>query len=425
MRWGTPVPRSATDPQIRAIFKRPFAEQVAFFRGKLGRLVPTATWRDIQRQQHDRAFMVAGAARADLLADLASAVDRAIADGESLDQFRRRFFEIVERHGWGDYTGSQSAAGRAWRTRIIYRTNAATSYAAGRLAQLKDFPVWIYRHGGSRDPRPQHLAWNGLTLPSDDPFWASHYPPNGWGCSCYVIGAPSMEAARRLGGQPAMAPPEGWDERDGRGRLPGIDDGWDYQPGASVVDEVAEVAARKTIAWPYEIAKAYMDQVPETVRDALAIAQRSQPETGEVLRRYAERALGARPGAEVQPYQTMGLLTRAEADQIAGLTGVAAVRAVLYDWAIDRMAVRHVHSQHGDVVVEQARGQIAISPADFALLSRLVASQPSLVEDGGRSLLRYSIKTAEGEMVGLFEVRTGRRSLALVTLYHLRVRNGL
>lgn len=415
------MPRSATDPQVRAILKRPFAEQVAFFRGKLGRLVPTATWRDIQRQQHDRAFMVAGAARADLLADLASAVDRAIADGESLGQFRRRFFEIVERQGWGDYTGSQSAAGRAWRTRIIYRTNAATSYAAGRLAQLKDFPVWIYRHGGSSDPRPQHLAWNGLTLPSDDPFWASHYPPNGWGCSCYVIGAPSMAAARRLGGQPAMAPPEGWDERDGRGRLPGIDDGWDYQPGSSVVDEIAEVAARKTIAWPYEIAKAYMDQVPEIARDALAIAQRGQPETGEVLRRYAERALGLRPGADVQPYQTMGLLTRAEADELAQLSGVEAIRREIYDWAIDAFAVRKVFKDHGDDDAEAQQGQSAVLASDYALLPRIIQEADRVEADGtsdvGRPVIRVITRIEGREYWAVFEVRGKRRTIALQSMW--------
>ena len=64
----------ASDPKLAFALRRPFAEQVAFFRGKLGNLVPTATWRDLWKSQHDRAFMVAGAAKADLLADLESAL---------------------------------------------------------------------------------------------------------------------------------------------------------------------------------------------------------------------------------------------------------------------------------------------------------------------------------------------------------------
>ena len=225
-----------TPEELTFALGRPFPEQVAFFRGKLGDLVPTATWRDLWKGAHDRAFMVAGAARADLLADLAAAVDAAIAGGETLDQFRARFGQIVQRQGWQGWTGSGSAAGRAWRTRIIYTTNQATSYAAGRLAQLRAFPLWVYRHGASRDPRPQHLAWDGLVLPADHPFWRTHYPPSAWNCSCYVVGARDMDAALRRGGKAGYtAPPKGWDARDSRGRLPGVDEGWDYMPGATVL----------------------------------------------------------------------------------------------------------------------------------------------------------------------------------------------
>lgn len=230
---------AASRAELAFALTRPFAEQVAFFRGKLGRLVPTATWRDLMREQHDRAFMVAGAAKADLLADLAAAVDKAISDGESIQKFRARFAEIVEKHGWQGWTGSDSKAGAAWRTRVIYRTNMATSYAAGRLAQLKRFPLWVYRHSGAEHPRLQHKAWNGLTLPADHDFWKTHYPPNGWGCGCRVVGASSKDAAARLGGNPDYgAPPPGWDERDAKGRLPGVDEGWDYMPGGTVAGQL-------------------------------------------------------------------------------------------------------------------------------------------------------------------------------------------
>lgn len=171
-------------------------------------------------------------ARADLLADLAAAVDKAISEGESLQTFRKRFGEIVQKRGWTGWTGEGSQAGTAWRTRVIYRTNMDTSYAAGRLAQLQHFPVWVYRHSGAEHPRLQHKAWDGLTLPADHEFWRTNYPPNGWGCGCRVVGASSTDAALRLGGDPGFdAPPAGWDARDAKGRLPGIDEGWDYMPG--------------------------------------------------------------------------------------------------------------------------------------------------------------------------------------------------
>ncbi|HWO99182.1 MAG TPA: phage minor head protein [Methylococcus sp.] len=228
--------------RLQAVFKRPFAEQVAFFRGKLGNLIPTERWTDVWKSQHDTGFMVAGAMKADLLADLAAAVDRIEAEGKSIDAFRKDFDAIVERHGWA-YRGE-----RNWRTRVIYATNASTSYAAGRLAQLREgnFRFWIYRHSDSvLHPRPLHLAWDGLTLPADDPFWKTHAPPNGWGCRCYLLGARSEAGAGRLGGDPDKPVDPSWNEIDPKtGEPVGIDKGWGYMPGETVVDTVRQMARK-------------------------------------------------------------------------------------------------------------------------------------------------------------------------------------
>ena len=222
---------------VAGVLRRPFGEQVAFFRGKLGQLVPTARWDDLDRQQHDTAFMVAGAQKADLLADLAAAVDRAVVEGKSLEAFRKDFDAAVERNDWHGWTGEDSKGGRAWRTRTIYRTNTYVSYSAGRRAQLEagNFAFWVYRHGGSEHPRLDHLAWDGIALPPDHPFWRTHFPPSDWGCSCYVVGARTAAGVRRLGGDPDKALPENWRALDPRTGAPvGIGKGWDYAPGASV-----------------------------------------------------------------------------------------------------------------------------------------------------------------------------------------------
>jgi hypothetical protein len=250
-------PPAAADPQLVFIFHRPFAEQVAFFRGKLGKLVPTKRWDDILGQAHDRAFMVAGAAKADLLADLADAVDKAINDGETIQEFRERFGDIVQKHGWQGWTGEKTPEGRAWRTRVIYQTNIATSYAAGRLAQLREagFRLWVYRHTPNEHPRLQHLAWDGLTLPADHPFWQTHFPPNGFGCKCRVLGANGVETAKLVGGKPGYTePPAGWDSIDqDTGEQIGIGKGWGYMPGATS-DLVREIE-RKIASMPKPIAR--------------------------------------------------------------------------------------------------------------------------------------------------------------------------
>lgn len=44
-----------------------------------------------------------------------------------------------------------------------------------------------YRTAGDDRVREDHAAMNGITLPSDDPFWREYYPPNGWRCRCTAV----------------------------------------------------------------------------------------------------------------------------------------------------------------------------------------------------------------------------------------------
>lgn len=237
-----------TDP-VSGIFRQPFAEQVAAWRLRLQELRPTQAWTDVTPEFHDSGFMVAGATKADLLADLAGAVDKAIAEGRSLDEFRRDFREIVRRRGWHGWTGEGSKKGEAWRTRVIYRTNMSTTYHAGRRAQLLEggFAFWIYRHGGSREPRIVHLGFDGLALPPDHEFWIWYSTPNGWGCSCYMVGARTRAGIRRMGGDPDKVLPANWRDLDPKTGAPkGIDKGWAYAPGArndDIMRQIREKAA--------------------------------------------------------------------------------------------------------------------------------------------------------------------------------------
>lgn len=115
-------------------FNTPFQEQIDYLVQKLR--LPTERWDDIQRSAHDRAFVVAGAAKADLLKDLHDAVVQRATDGKGLKAFQKDFKAIVAKHGWTGWTGEGTKAGEAWRTRVIYQTNLMTSYAAGRLSLI-------------------------------------------------------------------------------------------------------------------------------------------------------------------------------------------------------------------------------------------------------------------------------------------------
>jgi hypothetical protein len=205
----------------------PFTEAIAFFRQKIN--IPTRRWDDLWQGMHARGFMIAGAQRDTLLADFRGAIDKALAEGGTLADFRKDFDRIVATHGWS-YNGS-----RGWRSRVIFETNLRTAHQAGRYKQMTDpdvaryRPYWRYRHGDSRQPRLQHLAWDGLVLAADDPWWQAHYPPNDWGCKCFVE-ALSKRQLQKLGkAEPDQAPQSPIDPKTGAPE--GVGKGWDYNVG--------------------------------------------------------------------------------------------------------------------------------------------------------------------------------------------------
>lgn len=226
-------------------FDLPFVEQAEFFRNK--NIVPTKAWDDLKRCEHDHGFMVAGAIKADLLNDLKAAIQKAIDTGSNLDEFRDDFANIVKKHGWLGWKGSESDAGFAWRTRIIYETNLATSYSAGRYQQLERFPIWIYKHNDAavKIPRLQHKSWDGLTLPKEHVFWKTHRPINAFGCKCYVIGIHRYEDANRYGGYPNKPLPEDWNTIDPKTGAPiGIGKGFDYSQGECVAPIIKAIVEK-------------------------------------------------------------------------------------------------------------------------------------------------------------------------------------
>lgn len=375
------------------VFGQPFPEQVAFFRNKLGNLVPTRRWDDLQGEAHDQAFMVAGAAKADLLTDLAAAVDKAIAEGRGIEEFRRDFRSVVRRNGWTGWTGEGSVKGEAWRVGVIYRTNAYTSYAAGRFAQLKDgnFAFWVYRHGDSQEPRVEHLSWNGLVLEPGHVFWIRHYPPSAWGCSCYVLGASSERAAKRLGGILSKKLPADWKAIDPKTGEPiGIDRGWAYAPGASVAETINALAA-KIGNWDYRIGKAFMESLPTERRDALSKAYRNLPSTADDARRYAQRVWNDDPPK--LPNRTLGMVDADQAESIGG-------NSSLFDFSLTPQELAHVRREHGSAARERARGQRAVTPDDFAAI-------PSLLNAGVRP---RQVGVSDGHMLPVFEIAVRRGS---------------
>lgn len=156
------------------------------------------SYKDVWNEEHATAFTVAKAMQIDVLSDLKKAVEKAIEDGQSFETFKKNIKPTLQQKGWwgkkkmtdpltGDVIDAQLGSDR--RLKTIYNVNLRSAYQKGQYdrTMASDLhPYLIYRVGNSVKHRDQHLAWNGLILPKDDPFWDSHFPPNGYGCKCYT-----------------------------------------------------------------------------------------------------------------------------------------------------------------------------------------------------------------------------------------------
>lgn len=244
----------------------PFTEAIDFFKAKIK--LPSSGWTDIWQEQHSHAFVVAGATHDDLVTDLYNAVAKAKEAG-GYAEFQKAFPEIVKKYGWA-HNGTPG-----WRSKIIYDTNVTQSYNAGREVQMQAVkhlrPYGLYRHTSSEHPRLHHLAWDGLILPLEDPWWDSHTPQNGWGCKCrkYSLSrveaerewkksgksgpdeAPPIEMEKRIVGKNGSNPREVWVPK-------GIDPGFAYNPGKAWLEPHTvpplqgydAVLKERKVAWP-------------------------------------------------------------------------------------------------------------------------------------------------------------------------------
>ena len=377
--------------------RQQFQEQIDFLRRKLN--LPSESWRDIQSAAHDRAFVVAGATKADLLHDLRKAVDQAVKGG-SIGEFRKNFAETVAKHGWTGWTGEGSKAGEAWRTRVIYQTNLMTSYAAGRRAQLLDpdlvkrRPFWRYVHNDSvTHPRPQHKRWGDmkLTLRHDHPFWETHFPPNGWGCKCRVVAV----AAPSDGDE--TEPPEGWAQTDPATGAPvGIDEGWGYAPGARADSELRSFVQDKLVDYPPAIER------------MLSVDVNRHLNTTERITDFVQRV---RDGELRNEDLWMGFVEPEAAARIKAATGQDVDS---YMVLLPEDNVRHTYREHR----WDGKGQRPVVPADYQHVASFIneANETLPGTDLGRHgearvLVRREI---DGEVFrAVFEILHGKRNRAL------------
>ena len=68
-----------------------------------------------------------------------------------------------------------------------YQFAVSSAQLAGNCANFSDDYDLQYRTAGDDRVRDSHDVLRNTTLPKDDPFWISYYPPNGWRCRCLAV----------------------------------------------------------------------------------------------------------------------------------------------------------------------------------------------------------------------------------------------
>jgi uncharacterized protein with gpF-like domain len=352
-------------------FNKPFSEQVDFFRQKLN--LPSEHYDDILKSAHDRAFIVAGAMKADLLNDFKNAIDKAAAGDITFSQWKSQFQQIVQKHGWEGWTGSDTQEGRDWRARVIYQTNMATSHAAGRYAQMdhpdvvKRRPYLKYLHSDNvLHPRPLHVSWSGLVLPRNDPWWEAHRPPNGYGCQCRVVPVTADEY------EGAAAPDDGvWVKEDRTGQrhvIPnGIDYGFDYTPGSSRATPLADLIDKKLVRLEAPIGAAMMQALKPVV----------QAELERLFDEWVDEVVAA--GVIRKSTMLAGWMA---ADVLAGLAEASTIPATAELYVEDRLLVGKKADRH------TAAGD-ALTAEEWKAVPKLLADNPQVLLDQDTGKLLY------------------------------------
>jgi hypothetical protein len=371
----------------------PFREQIEFFQSKIP--APTSGWADVYGAEHDRAFMVAGIARMDVLDDLKAAVHKAQAEGTGLREFRRQLQESMAEKGWafpGDFHQ---------RSRLIYRTNLRSSYSAGREAQMADpelrkaSPFKVYRSGvhfGSKEPRPEHLSWDGLVLPVDDAWWDTHSPTNGWGCKCkaFLVNQRQMD---RLGLKLGKAPPIETrtvtvGQRSGNPRTvtvpKGIDPSFEHRPGATAdLGNLAQHYLDRATGLPSPYGAAAVLGAVSRQRVLAALTEQYGAWVDEVLSATAKTNRTAAWGA----------LTPATVRALQG-SGVELESAVL----LARDAEIRRARRDAKTAVRRAGGApIALSVEDLKRMPQIAARPLAVLRERGSNSLILVFEPAAGE----------------------------
>ena len=94
---------------------------------------------------------------------------------------------------WQDFKTEVLKRNKAYNLRYLqaeYQTAKASAQMARKWNEAQAvkhlYPNLKYMTAHDERVREDHAKLDGIVRPIDDPFWDTHYPPNGWRCRCSV-----------------------------------------------------------------------------------------------------------------------------------------------------------------------------------------------------------------------------------------------
>ena len=193
---------------LSAVFGQPPRKAIEYLEQK--QVMPSQDWWSVQGNAHNKAFVVAHMTQLDLLEDVRKSLIEAQKNGWDLKRWSLEIEPKMKQRGWWGKQdiltedGQRTVQlGNPHRLKIIYETNMAQAYEAGRQAQMWEddriFPYVMYSAIIDGKTRPQHKALHGIVMKKSDPAWAAIAPKNGYRCRCTVIEMMEYEVnAQRL-----------------------------------------------------------------------------------------------------------------------------------------------------------------------------------------------------------------------------------
>jgi putative prophage muSo1, F protein len=151
---------------------------------------------EIIHDAHKKTFTIAKMTDLDLLKDMQNSLSQAFKDGSPFEEWKQSVKPMLAKKGWlGKIKVKDPKSGQEKeiyvgnrRLKTIYDTNMRTAYAKARYESQMKSTGEYFRYTAVLDSktRPTHRKLHGTTLPKNDKFWDTNYPPNGWNCRCKV-----------------------------------------------------------------------------------------------------------------------------------------------------------------------------------------------------------------------------------------------